>query len=373
MSVMKYKDPTTGEVKKVGAPKIDTYTKTETDTLLQKKADLGADGKVPESQLPSMGYSKPETLSDTTKTMFGLDATAVPDDAFSILSKRGCAVLNVVVSEGTVVTATKGTKEWSATSGSSGYASIFLDEFGEWIIRATINETLVTKIFVVDSISVFYIVLDSLENTTWESIKIISESGFAPDYWNIGDTKTLMINGVNYIAQIIGFNHDTKTAGGKAGITFQLQNTLNTLYSMNNEDSNVGGWADTVMRNSTLTTVFSQLPTELKNAIVSVNKKSSIGNSSSTLQTTSDKLFLLSEIEVFGKVTYSYDGEGEQYEYYYAGNSTLKYNNGRVYDWFLRSPVVDGNNGFCIVNNNGLPLTGWAGRQTKGVSFAFCV
>ena len=31
MSVMKYKDPTTGEVKKVGAPKIDTYTKTETD------------------------------------------------------------------------------------------------------------------------------------------------------------------------------------------------------------------------------------------------------------------------------------------------------------------------------------------------------
>ena len=36
---MKYKDPTTGEVKKVGAPKIDTYTKTETDTLLQNKAD----------------------------------------------------------------------------------------------------------------------------------------------------------------------------------------------------------------------------------------------------------------------------------------------------------------------------------------------
>ena len=39
MSVMKYKDPTTGEVKKVGAPKVDTYTKTETDTLLQKKAE----------------------------------------------------------------------------------------------------------------------------------------------------------------------------------------------------------------------------------------------------------------------------------------------------------------------------------------------
>lgn len=39
MSVMKYKDPTTGEVKKVGAPKADTYTKVETDALLQKKVN----------------------------------------------------------------------------------------------------------------------------------------------------------------------------------------------------------------------------------------------------------------------------------------------------------------------------------------------
>lgn len=39
MSVMKYKDPTTGEVKKVGAPKADTYTKTETDALLAKKVN----------------------------------------------------------------------------------------------------------------------------------------------------------------------------------------------------------------------------------------------------------------------------------------------------------------------------------------------
>lgn len=39
MSVMKYKDPTTGEIKKVGAPKYDVYSKTETDTLLAKKTE----------------------------------------------------------------------------------------------------------------------------------------------------------------------------------------------------------------------------------------------------------------------------------------------------------------------------------------------
>lgn len=31
MSVLKYKDPVTGEVKKVGSPAVDTYSKSEAD------------------------------------------------------------------------------------------------------------------------------------------------------------------------------------------------------------------------------------------------------------------------------------------------------------------------------------------------------
>ena len=53
-------------------------------------AELGADGKVLTSQLPSIevdAYTKVQTLSDTTKTLFGLDATAVPDDALALLSR----------------------------------------------------------------------------------------------------------------------------------------------------------------------------------------------------------------------------------------------------------------------------------------------
>lgn len=37
MSVMKYKDPKTGEIKSVGAPKYDVYSKSETDTLFSTK------------------------------------------------------------------------------------------------------------------------------------------------------------------------------------------------------------------------------------------------------------------------------------------------------------------------------------------------
>ena len=59
---------------------------------LSAKADL-VDGKVPENQLPNMevdAYTKAETLSDTTKTGFGLDTSAIPDD---ILAKLQQAML----------------------------------------------------------------------------------------------------------------------------------------------------------------------------------------------------------------------------------------------------------------------------------------
>ena len=57
MSVMKYKDPKTGDIKKVGAPKYDVYSKDETNTLLLKKADLDENGKVLTTQLPDMNYA----------------------------------------------------------------------------------------------------------------------------------------------------------------------------------------------------------------------------------------------------------------------------------------------------------------------------
>lgn len=50
---------------------------------------------------------------------------------------------------------------------------------------------------------------------------MVSKLGMAKQFWSVGDTKTISVNGTNYEFQIIGFNHDNKTAGGKAGITFQ--------------------------------------------------------------------------------------------------------------------------------------------------------
>lgn len=44
MSVIKYKDPHTGEVKKVGSPKMDVYDKSKVNELLDTKAPAGFGG-----------------------------------------------------------------------------------------------------------------------------------------------------------------------------------------------------------------------------------------------------------------------------------------------------------------------------------------
>ena len=96
------------------------------------------------------------------------------------------------------------------------------------------------------------------------------------------------------------------------------------------------------------------------------------GNNQSALETTSDKLFLLSEIEVFGATQYSYAGEGKQYEYYTAGNSTIKKVNGSASIWWERSPYSGGTDYFCFVNANGNANCYYA-SSSFGVSFGFCV
>ena len=123
---------------------------------------------------------------------------------------------------------------------------------------------------------------------------------------------------------------------------------------------------------STMATLLNQLSSDLKSVLKFVKKVTSVGNNSSDLETTSDKLFLLSEIEVFGATQYSYAGEGKQYEYYTAGNSVIKKIDGSARVWWERSPRSDNPYSFCSVNSIG--NAGSMNANTSlGVSFSFCV
>ena len=211
----------------------------------------------------------------------------------------------------------------------------------------------------------------ALNDMTWEQIQTISDAGKASDYFNVGDTKNITLDGVSYPVQIIGFNHDTLTSGGTAGITFQLVDCLNTTYQMNSSNTNVGGWKSSAMR-SRMSEFLGQLDEDLRSVIKPVNKLVSVGNKNSTIETVSDKLFLLSEVEIFGSTTWSFAGEGSQYDWYKAGNTKVKKVNGSASYWWERSPCSGHTNGFCVVDSDGNANSDAASRSF-GVSFGFCV
>lgn len=326
--------------------------------------------------------SKANLLSDTTKAALELSQSdPTVNDALYALSQKGSpAEVRVMGDVGTTVTMTRGSKTLSGTVASTGYATLYPTELGDWTIVFTYNGSQKTKVYTLEVIGIVYVypfvVGATLEATSWDNIAAVSKFGQAPNYWKVGDKKNITVNGVTYAAQIIGFDHDTlTTADGdrtKAGITFQLVDCLNTTYKMNSSNTNVNGWRGSAMRTSTMATLLNQLSSDLKNVLKFVNKVTSKGNNQSALETTSDKLFLLSEIEIFGATRYSYAGEGKQYEYYSAGNSTIKKVNGSADYWWERSPYSGNASNFCGVNSNGTASTNDA-SSSRGVSFGFCV
>lgn len=208
-------------------------------------------------------------------------------------------------------------------------------------------------------------------DNTWETIIAACQRGAVPETWAVGNHKTMVINGISYQIDIIGKNHDTYTAGGTAPLTFQLHDCYGETKNMNSSNTNSGGWASCAMRQTHLPAILALMPTEVQNGIREVNKLTSAGRQSTTINTTADKLFLLSEVEIVDSRYGSVAGEGAQYDYYKAGNSKVKKQNGSVVYWWERSPTASDSANFCGVNDRGKASL-YSASSANGVAFAFC-
>ena len=209
-------------------------------------------------------------------------------------------------------------------------------------------------------------------DNTWEQIIDACHKNQVPDTWVVGNSKTMLINGTEYQIDIIGKGHDDYADdSGKAPLTFQLHDCYGELKAMNSTDTNDGGWMRCAMRQTHLPAILSQMPVEVQNGIREVNKLTSAGSQSAFINTTADKLFLLSEIEIFGSVGYSKSGEGTQYDYYKAGNSKAKNYNSSATNWWERSPQGSSSANFCDVISYG-NLDYSSASRAYGVAFAFC-
>ena len=122
-------------------------------------------------------------------------------------------------------------------------------------------------------------------------------------------------------------------------------------------------------------TLLKQLPSDLQSVLKSVNKKTSAGSASSTINTNAMKLFLFSEQEIFGSKTYSTGNEGTQYPYFATAGNRIKHlanGTGSAYWWWERSPHASNSYSFCSVYSSGNASSNYA-NDSSGVCFGFCV
>ena len=275
----------------------------------------------------------------------------------------------VTTSAGATVTATKDSKTVSGTADTNGKCILTVTEAGTWTVTAATASSTNTADVVVGTANVDMIMIDPVfGNNSWAAIIKACQEKQVPDTWNVGNSCNMTINNKTYAIDIIGKNHDDYADGsGKAPLTFQMHTTYATQYKMNGAEYNNCGWKNCLVRTSNAFPKLKQvMPAEVVAALKAVTKKTTAGGSSSSIDTTSDTLFLLSEIEVQGTRTHSYAGEGTQYAYYKTAANRKK---NRA--WYLRSPRINSTSCFC--------RTGWDGEadwsvasEVDGIAAAWC-
>ena len=299
----------------------------------------------------SLSISPTSMTLDTTTKSKTITVTRSGDGTISAVSSNTAAA-TVSVSGNTV----------TVTGKANGSATITIS------VAAGANYTAPTSKTCAVTVS---FLKDNFADNDWSAIIAACHSGSVPSTWVVGNSKTMTINGTSYQIDIIGKNHDTYASGGKAPLTFQLHDCYADTKALNSSNTNSGGWTSCAMRSTHLPAILALMPTEVRSGIREVNKLTSAGSQSSTINTTADKLFLLSEVEIFGSTSYSAAGEGTQYDYYKAGNSKVKNRNGSAAIWWERSPNAGYSTRFCLVDSNGSASI-YGASTARGVAFGFC-
>ena len=219
---------------------------------------------------------------------------------------------------------------------------------------------------------------------SWETIIKAVKTGKTENY-HVGDTKEVDM-GTFGTHTIRVANTSTpaecSTAGFSqtaCGFVLEFADSI-TTHNMNSTGTNVGGWPATLMRTYVNNDIYNALPSELKNGIIDTYVVSGHGSSDSANFTSTDKLYLLSTKEVWGKEGTSNvvtadtaEAETRQLDYYKAqgvttsnyGGAKKQYNSSNR-TWWLRaassnysyifySVYTDGYwNYFSAYNSNGV-------------------
>ena len=173
-------------------------------------------------------------------------------------------------------------------------------------------------------------VLDPVfDNNSWNAIKKAVNSGTASSYWKVGDRKAVTLNGTvgkktfsntTTYCYILGFDHNKSVESNDAHALhigfgasalsrgayiaycdskYNKFASTTGYFSMNSSSTNSGGWNSCQMKSTICPAFKNALPSDLKSNIRAVTKWQNNGASTSG-QSSSNEIWLLSEMEIFG-------------------------------------------------------------------------
>nr|DAJ44335.1 MAG TPA: hypothetical protein [Caudoviricetes sp.] len=323
--------------------------------------------------VPEAGtWSVKATLGGQTSDMKSISFV----DSYAVMLTFFSATITVNIDSGATVTLEKdGTT--IATKTSNGAAVFTVAETGAYTVTAAKNgQTTSDSVNVVSGTTSYTLTLSFLkehfEANTWASIITSCHNNAVPDTWAVGDQKLMTIGGKDYLIDIIGKNHDVYAGGeeGVAPLTFQMHDCYADVKQMDSSNY-TRAWSNCDMRQKYLPDILALMPSEVQSGIREVKKLTSAAGQNTAIEQTEDKLFLLSEIEIFGTVKQSKQSEGTQYNYYKAGNSKVKKRGSTAYSWWERSPYKSIYSNFCRVYTDG-SSDYYEKNRALGVAFGFC-
>lgn len=185
--------------------------------------------------------------------------------------------------------------------------------------------------------------------------------------------------------EIVGFNHDDLTSGGKAPFTFGMKNLMASPRRMHSVSKTEGSFISTELYQWMGGELFSLFESDLQSTIKTVKKKTGVGGGNSELdlynsRTDNMKVFLFSEREITGSNQMSVLDEGVQYARFTGTSSIIKrLNNGTTEQagYWLRSPYAESLNSYAKTNYDIIDMNGYVSSRSAssnaGVCFGFCV
>lgn len=186
------------------------------------------------------------------------------------------------------------------------------------------------------------------------------------DYWHIGDERIVHLNAIPANPNGAFINAITAQdvvmvlmdiAYGSNNIHFVVgqKNCLKEREKVNLTASNTGSWSGSLIR-ADLNTLYYNALDGYNTLLKSFDVDTIETYNGTTIQTTTDKIALFAEKEVFGYAYYGNETEANdltQVDYYTDSSHRIKTMNGSTMTWFLRSPRGNMASDFCSVTSRG--------------------